>query len=146
MTTTVPSKRGVRLLVAEDVRQEIGGKFSLLGLFAGEKILVAGEMPPGSPPNIAFVLPSLAFVFVITEGEGRFEGRFKFIAPDRKTVLSDSKIEQIQLRKGESNTVGSMAKPFVGPDFGAYTAELNIGKAKFKFPVEVLKAPTAKKK
>jgi hypothetical protein len=145
MTNKVPSKRGVRFLLAEDVRQEAGGKFSLLGVFPGEKIFVGGSLASGTPPNVAFVLASLAFVFIVTEGEGRFDGRFIVIAPDGKTAVADTKIDGIEIR-GQISTVGSAAKPFIGPSFGTYTVQLEIGSAKFKFSFDVLKAPVSRKK
>jgi hypothetical protein len=145
MNNKAPSRRGVRFFLAEDVRQETGGKFSLLGVFAGEKIFVSGT-PPEVPSTIAFGLPSLAFVFVLTEGEGRFEGRFRLVAPDRKTVLTESTFELMELRRGHSNTIATTAKPFVGAAFGTYTAELTVGKTRFKFPIEIAKAADEKKK
>lgn len=145
MTNKVPSKRGVRFILAEDVRQEDGGKFSLLGVFPGEKIFVGGTPVPGMPPNVAFVLASLAFVFIVTEGDGRFDGRFIVTAPDGKTAVSNTTFSDIEIH-GQIGTLGSAAKPFIGPSFGTYTVQLEIGSAKFKFRFDVLKAPVSRKK
>jgi len=143
MSTKLPTKRDVRFLLCEDIRQETLNKTSLLGLIPGEQFMVGGPRPPGMPPNIAFVLPSLGFMFVITGGSGRFPGRFKVIAPDKKTEIVDMPIEKpIDIAPGGRGAVfATGSKPFVGPAYGTYTVELDVGAAKFKFAMTIEQGP-----
>ena len=141
MKKHLPSKRDVRLILAEDVRQEMGGKLSLMGVMPGERFLVGGKPPPGLE-NVTFSLPSLAFVFVIGGGEGKAEGRFKVVAPDKRTTIVDVPMEKPIEMSGDKPTVFATAsKPFMGPAFGRYTVVLEIGGTKFSFPMIIEKRP-----
>jgi hypothetical protein len=143
MSKKLPTKRDVRLILAEDVRQELMGKASLQGFMPGAEFFVGGDLAPGTPPNVAFVLPSLAFLFeIIGAGEGKFDGRYKAIAPDKKTVIFDTAVvAPIEKSAGKATIVGTVAKPFIGPAFGIYTVQLVLDKAKFSFPMTIGKAP-----
>jgi hypothetical protein len=66
-------------ILCDDVRQEMGGKLSLMGLF--ESIY-------------SNTFPALHHRFVIvnewTSGQGEFTVRIRLLAPDREEVLSES--------------------------------------------------------
>ncbi len=66
-------------IICDDVRQEMGGKFSLMGLFES---IYAGTFP------------ALHHRFVIVNewsgGRGEFTVRIRLLAPDREQVLSES--------------------------------------------------------
>lgn len=66
-------------ILCDDVRQEMGGKFSLMGLF--ESIY-------------ANTFPALHHRFAIvnewTGGKGQFQVKIRLLAPDREQVLSES--------------------------------------------------------
>ena len=144
MSKKLPTKRDVRFILAEDVRQELMGKASLQGFMPGDEFLVGGNPPPGAPPNVAFVVASLAFLFVVTgAGEGKFDGRFRAIAPDKKTVVFDSPAGQpLEKIADKAAVFGTVAKPFIGPAFGIYTVQLVLDKAKFSFPMTIGKVPS----
>jgi hypothetical protein len=145
MTKTSPAKRSIKFILAEDIRNESDGKFSLLGVFPGERFAIGGEPPPGLT-NAAFFIQSLIFLFIISGGdEGKHPGHFKIIGPDKKTVVMDTPINQpVEIMKGRSAVFVSGLKPFLGPAFGTYTAQLQIGGNKYKFPFTIEKAPTKK--
>jgi hypothetical protein len=137
MNAKLPSKRDLKFLLAEDVRPEMGGKFSLVGLIPGERIAIQGEPPPG----VAFAIPSLSFVFILAgPSAGTFKGRFRIVAPDKKTIVSDVPLEKpIQKPAGKASMFAAAAKPFAGPAFGTYSVQLDLGKVNFRFPVTVEK-------
>lgn len=66
-------------LFCDDVRQELGGKFSLMGLFE-------------SISSLTF--PALHARFAVVNewrgGRGDFKAKIRLLGPDRKTVLSES--------------------------------------------------------
>lgn len=66
-------------IICDDVRQEMGGKISLMGLFEN---IYATKFPA--------IHPRLAVVTEWSEGKGEFEVRMRLIAPDRKTVLRET--------------------------------------------------------
>ncbi len=143
MNTRLPSKGDIKFLMAEDVRPEVGGKFSLIGVIPGERFAVQGEPPPG----VAFAIPSVSFLFVLGGASaGNFRGHFRIVAPDKKTVVTEMPFEKpIQKAAGKTAMFAAGSKPFIGPALGTYTAHLDLGKVKFKFPFTVEKATDAKK-
>lgn len=142
MSKKLPTKRDVRLILAEDVRHELMGKASLQGFLPGDEFLVGGNPPPGTPPEVAFVVASLAFLFVVRGGEGKFDGRYRAIAPDKKTVVFDVPAgKPLEKIADKAAVFGTVAKPFIGPAFGIYTVQLVLDKAKFSFPMTIGKAP-----
>lgn len=66
-------------ILCDDVRQEMGGKFSLMGLFES---IYANVFPA--------VHPRFAIVNEWTGGKGEFAVRMRLLAPDREQVISES--------------------------------------------------------
>ena len=66
-------------LLCDDVRQEVGGKFSLMGLF---ETIYANVFPA--------VHPRFAIVNEWTRGKGEFAVKIRLLAPDKEQVLSES--------------------------------------------------------
>lgn len=66
-------------LLCDDVRQEVGGKFSLMGLF---ETIYANTFPA--------VHPRFAIVNEWTNGKGEFAVKIRLLAPDKEQVLSES--------------------------------------------------------
>ena len=69
----------VMTILCDDVRQELGGKISLMGLF--ETI---------SAPSFPTMHPRFAIMNEWTGGRGDFTSRIRLLAPDQKSVLSES--------------------------------------------------------
>jgi hypothetical protein len=73
-------KPGLRYtLLCDDVRQELGGKFSLMGLF---ETIYANSFPA--------VHPRFAIVNEWTGGKGEFAVKIRLLGPDKEQVLSES--------------------------------------------------------
>jgi len=66
-------------LLCDDVRQEMGGKISLMGIFEN---VYANSFPA--------VHPRLATVNEWADGLGEFETTLRILSPDRKTVLRET--------------------------------------------------------
>jgi hypothetical protein len=66
-------------LICDDVRQEMGGKFSLMGLFES---IYANSFPA--------LHHRFAIVNEWSGGKGEFTIRIRLLAPDREQVLSES--------------------------------------------------------
>jgi hypothetical protein len=82
VTDTAMTKIKPRLnytLLCDDVRQEMGGKFSLMGLFES---IYANTFPA--------LHPRFAIVNEWTGGKGEFISRIRLLAPDQKQILSES--------------------------------------------------------
>lgn len=66
-------------ILCDDVRQELGGKYSLMGLFEG---ISASSFP--------VVHPRFVILNEWTGGKGEFSIRIKLLSPNREQVLSES--------------------------------------------------------
>ena len=66
-------------ILCDDVRQEMGGKFSLMGLFEN---IYSNAFPT--------MHPRFAIVNEWTGGKGEFHVRIRLLAPDQKQVISES--------------------------------------------------------
>ncbi len=66
-------------IICDDVRQEVGGKVSLMGLFEN---IYATRFPATHP--------RLAVITEWSEGAGEFDIRTRLLSPDRKTVLRET--------------------------------------------------------
>ncbi len=135
----LPTKRSVKFILAEDVRAEANGKFSLLGVFPGEEFHVAGDPPPEL--RAAFVIPSVSFVFIVTDGQGEFSGGVTILGPDKKPVGGEMPLTGVKFEKGKPATISGGARPFIGAAYGTYFAELRLENARFRFPIRVSPAP-----
>ncbi len=79
MASTKIKPRLSYTLLCDDVRQELGGKFSLMGLFES---IYANVFPA--------VHPRFAIVNEWTGGKGEFSVKVRLLSPDKKDVLSES--------------------------------------------------------
>ncbi len=66
-------------IVCDDVRQEAGGKISLMGLFEN---IYATQFP--------VLHPRLALMSEWSEGRGDFQLSTRLLSPDRKTILRET--------------------------------------------------------
>ncbi|HEY3852321.1 MAG TPA: hypothetical protein VGL87_15190, partial [Steroidobacteraceae bacterium] len=51
---------------------------------------------------------------------------------------------ELALKEGGAAVIGLIAKPFMGPAFGTYTVQLEIGNRRYRYPVHIEKAPKNK--
>jgi hypothetical protein len=109
MTKTPPSREKTVFLLCEDIRQELGGKFSLLGLVANNDISV-DELPPNVGEGGA-AIPSLTILFLFRDGEGEFNAKVGVIGPDNKELVPEN---GTTMKKGPKETmnVGFKITPF----------------------------------
>lgn len=66
-------------LLCDDIRQELGGKISLMGIFEN---IYATSFPA--------IHPRLAIMNEWAEGLGEFEATLRILSPDRKSILRES--------------------------------------------------------
>ncbi len=67
-------------IICDDIRQEMGGKLSLMGLFENSYA-----------PKFPAVHPRIAILSEWSGGHGEFGIRMRIMAPDGKTVLRETK-------------------------------------------------------
>lgn len=66
-------------LLCDDVRQEVGGKISLMGIFEN---IYANNFPA--------IHPRLATINEWADGGGEFDATLRILSPDRKTIIRET--------------------------------------------------------
>jgi hypothetical protein len=118
----------VHTILCDDVRQEMGGKFSLMGLF---ETISAGAFPA--------VHPRFAIMNEWSGGRGEFTARIRLLAPDRKTVISESEAKLTLFNESQHHRDISLRfnTTFSAP--GTYWIEMLLGNEQISLvPLPVL--------
>lgn len=133
----------VNFLIAEEIRLEAQSKLTVLGLFAGDIIImVKGARPEGVPENTPAGLERLAIVAIVSEapdGEHKFKGRL--VEPSGELYKPESALGEAMSKKGYSNTVVVELKPFIVKQPGIFRFEFFVDDQMFTFPFEIREQP-----
>ena len=115
MSTSGTRPTLLHTIVCDDVRQEMGGKFSLMGLFEGI-----------SAPKFPVTHPRFAIWNEWSGGRGEFTARVRLLAPDRRTVLSESESRLSLFSEGQRHRDISIRINTVFPAPGTYWIEMAL--------------------
>ena len=110
-------------LLCDDIRQEMGGKTSLMGLYDHHIVV----------PQVPFNLPKVCFYTRFSRMDGDFKFSFANVAPngDRKDVIRDS---DVQIPEGaKEGTFNVIASPFEVGAEGVYEVILGLTKGADRF-------------
>lgn len=131
----LPDDSDVELLLCENARQEARGKVSLLGFFAGRKILV--DKGTKLPTNI-----QLSAVYIASNGSGEFEVKFQVQSPSGNITPVYS-LAKLKMDPSKSTTLMFEFSPFIVDAYGTYTFNLTIDNKTYVRHVEVTEAPNS---
>jgi len=124
----------VHTILCDDVRQEMGGKFSLMGLF---ETISAGTFPA--------VHPRFAIMNEWSGGRGEFKASIRLLAPDRKTVISESEAKLALFNETQHHRDISLRFNTTFPAPGTYWIEMlldNVQIALVPLPVQQINQQT----
>jgi hypothetical protein len=121
-------------LLADFCREESGGKFSVLGLYAGGAMLVPKDRPT---PH---VMP-LALIFLVTSGAGTFKPTVEVKDPAGKSMLQVPLVEQAKPGDAAATIILQFAN-LVLPELGQYTVILTLNGVEFRRSF-VVREPTS---
>ena len=110
-------------LLSDDIRQEVGGKTSLMGLYDHHIVV----------PQVPFVLPKVCFYSRFSRMDGQFKFSFSIVAPggERRDVLRDS---DVQIPEGaKDGTFNVVASPFEVSAEGVYEVIIGLSKGADRF-------------
>jgi hypothetical protein len=103
----------VHTILCDDIRQEMGGKFSLMGLF---ETISAGNFPA--------IHPRFAIMNEWSGGRGEFIAKIRLLAPDRKTVISESEAKLALFNESQHHRDISLRFNTTFPAPGTYWIEM----------------------
>jgi len=110
-------------LLCDDIRQEMGGKTSLMGLYDHHIVV----------PQIPFTLPKVCFYTRFSRMDGQFKFGFSIVSPtgDRKDVIRDS---DVQIPDGaKEGTFNVIASPFEVSAEGIFEVIVGLTKGADRF-------------
>jgi hypothetical protein len=108
----------VHTILCDDVRQEMGGKFSLMGLF---ETISAVTFPA--------IHPRFAIMNEWSGGRGEFIAKIRLLAPDRKTVISESEAKLALFNENQHHRDISLRFNTTFPAPGTYWIEMLLDNA-----------------
>ena len=110
-------------LLCDDIRQETGGKVSLMGLYDHHIVV----------PQVPFSLPKVCFYTRFSRMDGAFKFSFSIASPDgsRKDVIKDS---EVGIPEGaKEGTFNVIASPFDISAEGVYEVIIGLTKGADRF-------------
>ncbi|BDU78499.1 DUF6941 family protein [Mesoterricola sediminis] len=110
-------------LLCDDIRQEVGGKTSLMGLYDHHIVV----------PQVPFVLPKVCFYTRFSRMDGQFKFSFSIVSPggERKDIIRDS---DVQIPEGaKEGTFNVIASPFEVGGEGVYEVIVGLTKGADRF-------------
>ena len=110
-------------LLCDDIRQETGGKTSLMGLYDHHIVV----------PQVPFSLPKVCFYTRFSRMDGAFKFSFSIASPngDRKDVIKDS---EVGIPEGaKEGTFNVIAAPFEVAAEGVYEVIIGLTKGADRF-------------
>jgi hypothetical protein len=123
----------ILFLLAESVREEHGGKLSILGLYTGNQVVLHGELPTSLPEGMnKFALPHLAIVLVFKGGEGDCDVKVEIVDPLGKRVLAGT--AQVSMAPDAVRNVLLPLSPFPIAAFGEHQFKVRMGRRTYKYP------------
>ena len=110
-------------LLCDDIRQEMGGKTSLMGLYDHHIVV----------PEVPFVLPKVCFFSKFSRMDGQFKFSFSVVSPsgERKDIIRDS---DVQIPEGaKEGTFNVIASPFEVGAEGVFEVIIGLAKGADRF-------------
>lgn len=117
------------VLLCEDIRQEVGNKFTVLGLFAGNVI----EFPPEAP---VLVQLNLTIVILVHDGEGTFSGTFQLTGPAGLVGTAVQIPSQTKVQDATMVLIFAF-KPTPPIAFGEFRADLSLSGVTYSHAFQV---------
>jgi hypothetical protein len=128
----------IKFLLAEEIRPEISGKSTVLGLFPDDVLIMQSNRPEGASPDIPDGLDRLTFflnVSDIPEGKHYFKGNIT--DPTGAPYNQLSTLGEEIIKAGLSRTIIVEMKPFIVKTKGIYHFNLYVDDVLTTFPFEI---------
>ena len=126
--------KSLRFLLADAIRQEAGGKLTLLGLYAGDEVVLQGELPDVVPDGMKGVaIQGLTVLIMIPDGHGEFQCRFQLFDPTGDLLIDGRAAVTVNKQKGIASNLLFPISPFPVPQFGRYRVLCDLDKRSFEY-------------
>lgn len=128
----------VKFLLADAVRQEQGGKLTVLGLYSGDSVLLNDPLPKEFPEGKeGFALSGLTIVATICDGYGHYDCGLHLFGSDGKELGKGATRLKVDKQKDASANFIFPIEPFPINGFGTYRIVLQLSKQNYEFKFTV---------
>lgn len=121
-------------LLCEDIRSELHGKVTVVGLFPGGKVLLLKS--PKKVKGFVGQVNQLAILAMIQGPNGNFPVSLVLTSPTNETVL-DGNLGPVPLTEGRTGIIAFRMAPFMVPAFGTYRAAFTVGDKVLPFEFQI---------
>lgn len=130
--------KNIHFLLADAVRQEEGGKLTVLGLYSGDAVLLKDPLPQVIPEGMeGLALPGLTIVALVRDGHGSFSYDVRLFRPDG--IALGKGADGMRLDKAKETPASLLVpiQPFPIPGFGTYRVVLLLNKHEYEYKFRV---------
>lgn len=139
-----PADGKIIFLAADDIRQEIGNKLSVIGLFNDGFVFIDPTAAAALTANPAQAIGiPLAIFFAINDGVGQFSARLEIFTPSGKSALSGAAVNQVQKNPNETANFLVKFPLFAVREFGDYAVKLMLDDHQYDRVVHIQVASAA---
>lgn len=132
----------IKLIVAEGVRSEVGGKFTVLGLIPDDVIIFESNRPENAPADMPDGIEKLVLLLVVSELEdGVHKFKVKIFDPSGEPYKSEIDLGEGVVDKGTSHSIILEIKPFIVKKYGIYRFDFYVDNKLSSFPLEIRAKP-----
>ncbi len=131
MVTLLPKQ--LRFLLADAVREETGGKLTLLGLYTGDEVVLQGTLPVDTPKGMkGIALQGLTILVLIVDGYGEFNVQIQVYDPTGAPIGESSKDTLVKVKDVPQNMLLPIT-PFPVRAFGRHRLEIQLNNRKYEY-------------
>lgn len=136
----------INFLIADEIRSEVTGKQTILGLYPDSTIIVRNAAKiDNTPPKIPRLIERVAILVNISDApDSKHEYHIKgqFINPSEQPNGNEIDFGKRIIEKGKSYTIVLQSKPFEIKGLGTYYFNLSIDGEVHKLPFNIKDAPS----
>lgn len=131
----------INFYIADEIRNEQGGKPFLIGLYPDHVVVVnVGKDQPeigSSGEKIGYLIERLAFLVCVSEAPGKHTVAVQYFDPSGNPLAPRTALPDFEIEKGLSASLVLESKPFPFPESGMYKLSFEIDGNMHELPFEM---------
>ncbi|WP_321968817.1 hypothetical protein [Paraburkholderia tropica] len=132
--------QSARFYLCDDVRTEVGGKSTLIGLYPNDEITLSRPAAVEPEPATAIFFEGFSILVAFDRGLGELELLIDLKAPNGQSLITGQKAK-LKAEKIGPVTFSARFRPFATPEFGEHTYEVSIDGTKFTYRFQLVHSP-----
>jgi hypothetical protein len=139
MSTGAPNR--AKFILSDDIREEMGGKMTIIGYYVDDTIFLGPSLSPNSlPPGIVGGIPQLCLACILfggAPGTVPISGEIKDPTGKQFAALTGS----VEFKAASTSTVAFRGSNVAAPGFGTYDCNITVLQKTFNYSFRILPGP-----